>query len=128
MTGDDRPQPPPEVALLLRAMAKKRWKAPQLADNSSVGVDWVRAILKGWRSVGKGEPARPVRADPAVLADLAQALQISADALRRVGRSDAAEALIMLSEDSDMEHAGHIERLTKIRDDLDALITDYLSK
>lgn len=128
MTTTGEPRQTPEAELITEAMLRRRWKAPQLAREARMSVDWIRALARGWRSVGKGTYAAAVP-DDATLAVLAQALgNINEQQLRDIGRAGAAKALALLRADAQARTGQRsdpiVDKLMQIRDDLDALISD----
>lgn len=126
------PKQTAEGRLLDDALLRRRWKAPRLASETSVSVDWVRAILRGYRNTGAGTFA-PVVPDAAMLATLAKPLGVTVSQLSGIGRPDAARALGILNgtdeptpeEPSAAPELG--ERLARIRDELDRLISELPS-
>ena len=125
MTGMTNDATTAEGTLLHAALLRHKplWKAPQLADAAGMKTDWTRAILRGYRSTGKGQ-RETVIPKPEVLAALANALgNISENDLRRIGRADAAHHLATLRETADSD-ASPTERWHRIRDELDSLIRD----
>lgn len=118
------PEQTPEGLLLDQAMLRRHWKTPQLADAASVSVDWLRALRRGYRNVGKGSYEKVVP-DAAMLATLAHALgNVTQDQLTGIGRSDAARALGILNGDGPRRTGGEsvADRLLRLRDELDAII------
>lgn len=108
-------------------MLRRRWKAPRLATEASVSVDWVRALRRGYRNTGKGT-YEPVVPDAAMLATLANVLGVTGQELRDIGRADASDALEILYDrptgpTSEANRDRSVTaRLERIRDDLDALL------
>lgn len=107
------------LAAAMLVQQPKRWKAPQLANKASMSTDWVRDILRGYRSVGKGKSSRVIP-KPETLATLADALgNITGEQLSEIGRSDAAAALAIIRSERAGGHAH--ERLAMLRAELDEL-------
>lgn len=119
-------EPPPqsaEGALLDSALLRRKWKPPRLASEAAISTDWTRALVRGYRNVGKGlyEPAIP---DAVMLASLADVLgNISEDDLTAIGREDAAKTLAVLR--SKRPAGGPlVERLERLHEDLAGIIRD----
>lgn len=126
MANVEAPKQTPEGRLLSESMLRHRppWNAAELARETPFEVDWVRANVRGYRNVGKGN-YQPVVPKADTLALLADALgNITETHLREIGRDDAANALRLLRADDRAEGSSPVDRLAKIRDDIDALLSD----
>lgn len=126
MPTTEPPPPSAESELLQQALTRRRWKAPQLAREVSMSTDWVRVLLRGYRNVGKGA-YEAVVPDAVALATLAQALgNITEDELVTAGRPDAAKVLEALGRAP--SGPAVVDRLKRVRDDIDTLIRELRSQ
>ena len=94
----DRPEQPPEGALIQRAVDRRRASVRKLAAVAGISEGRWRQIVNGYQSVGRGEYL-PVTAPPLTLARMAGAAGVDAAQLREAGRADAAEELERLKDD-----------------------------
>lgn len=82
-----------------------------------------RQIANGYQSVGAGQVAI-VEGPPETLARMALAVGVTPEELRSVGRIDAADALVMLTDitTATSGREGTLRRLITIRDELNSVI------
>src|SRR5690349_16877507 len=82
----------PEGRLLAAAMARTGQSARRIAEQIGISDTRLRHIVNGYSPVGRGQKVEAI-APPTTLARIAATLDITAEELVRVGRTDAAEIL-----------------------------------
>ncbi|WP_158013164.1 helix-turn-helix transcriptional regulator [Streptomyces sp. Root369] len=85
------PKPPSEAALIKEALRRVRLSGREAARRAGLSETRWRQIVNGYQDVGGVRI--PVAAPDETLARMAQVVNVSADQLRQVGRSIAAELL-----------------------------------
>ncbi|MER6562824.1 helix-turn-helix transcriptional regulator [Streptomyces sp. NPDC001027] len=95
MDAQKKPAPPPEAVLIREALKQARMSGRAAARRSGVSDARWRQITTGYQTVSGHHV--PVSAPPETLARMAQATQVTADELRKAGRSDAADELERLA-------------------------------
>ncbi|MDQ0961942.1 transcriptional regulator with XRE-family HTH domain [Streptomyces sp. B4I13] len=95
MDAQKKPAPPPEAVLIREALKQVRMSGREAARRSGVSDARWRQITTGYQTVSGHHV--PVVAPAETLARMAQATQVTADELRKAGRSDAADELERLS-------------------------------
>ncbi|MDX3239744.1 helix-turn-helix transcriptional regulator [Streptomyces sp. ME03-5709C] len=94
MSDTTRPEPPPEAALIRRALKRSRLTGRSAAARAGLSDARWRQIVSGYQSVGGSH--HPVRAPAETLARMAQAVGVTAEELTTAGRPDAAAELAEL--------------------------------
>jgi len=98
----ERPEPPPEAPLIDAARRSSRLTVREVTRRARISEAHWRQIVSGYESLGGGE-YREVHAKPETLARIAQVIGLTPDQLRKVRRTDAAEALEEITPDPQPE-------------------------
>ncbi|TDD54529.1 hypothetical protein E1286_04890 [Nonomuraea terrae] len=92
-----RPEPPPEGALIKDALTKKGLSARAAATATGISEGRWRQIVSGYQIVSAGTYA-PVRGPKDTVARMADVVGLTPEDLEKAGRSDAAEELRAIRE------------------------------
>jgi transcriptional regulator with XRE-family HTH domain len=88
----DKPKPPPEGILIKKARERARLSIREAARRAGRSETCWRYVENGYSTPAKGEIS-PARAGALTLAQLAQAVGVTPDALEKAERADAADKL-----------------------------------
>lgn len=117
----------PEGALIENALRLKRMSARKAADKAGMSDARWRQIVNGYASAGAGQVVE-VRGPDDAIARMARVAGVSADQLREAGRPEAADLMLTLTgmqAEADWQQVGTaLDRLLRIRDELDAVIAE----
>lgn len=94
-----RPEPPPEGAVIKEAMDRSGISARKAAPAAGISEGRWRQIVSGYQVVSAGHYA-PVRGPADTLARMAAVVGTTPDELEKAGRSDAAAILRQLLDDA----------------------------
>ncbi|KWT61879.1 hypothetical protein ADL21_11405 [Streptomyces albus subsp. albus] len=98
----DRPEAPPEAALIAAATRRSGLSVRQAAKQAGISEGWWRQIVKGYQSLSGGGFG-PVRGPAETVARMAQVVGVTAEDLVGAHRPDAAEELRRLPSRADDE-------------------------
>lgn len=120
----------PEGAVIERAATARGMSARTAAKEAALSDARWRQIVNGYASVGAGQVV-PVEGPAETIARMAMAVGVTPDQLREAGRADAADVLLVLGgmqAESEWQAVGTaLDRLLRIREQLDAVISDLRS-
>lgn len=92
MSSPSPPRPRPEGALIKAALTRSRLSARKASARAGISEGRWRQIMNGYQTVSRGNHI-PVIGPPETVAAMADAVDLTPEALAEVGRPDAAEIL-----------------------------------